>query len=438
VAIAFAYVVAVGLLVVSGLNGAASVQFGEVIALLPAVALVFAIGLVDDIRGLTARAKLPVQIIAACLAYWGGVRVLGVAGHLAPAWLSLPITIVWLVVCTNAFNLIDGVDGLAAGIGLFATFTMLVSAMLNGHMTLALATAPLIGALLAFLRYNFNPASIFLGDSGSLTLGFLLGCAGALWSQKSVTLLGMSAPLMALAVPLMDTGMAVLRRFLRHEPIFNADRYHLHHRLLDRGFSPRKVALVLYGVCGVAAAFSLLVSWPKNDFTGALIILFCIAVWVGVRLAGYVEFDAARHLVLSGTFRHIVNARLFVKNFETKLAAADVPDDYWTVIRDAARDLGCAHVRMSLRGSIFEDTDEARLFQPCCTIRIPLSDTEYVNFRYPVRSSVRHAVAISAMVEILQPALARKPAHPPAHPEPLVARPRGAANSASVGIAARL
>src|SRR5947208_10567281 len=168
-----------------------------------------------------------------------GVNVSGVAGFAAHGWWSFPITVGWLVVCSNAFNLIDGMDGLATGVGLFAAFTTLAAALLQNNALLALATAPLVGALLAFLRYNFNPASIFLGDCGSLTIGFLLGCFAAVWSQKSATLLGMTAPVMALSVPLLDTGIAVVRRFLRRQPIFSADRNHLHHRLLDRGFSSR-------------------------------------------------------------------------------------------------------------------------------------------------------------------------------------------------------
>jgi UDP-GlcNAc:undecaprenyl-phosphate GlcNAc-1-phosphate transferase len=127
--------------------------------------------------------------------------------------------------------------------------------------------APLAGALLGFLRYNFNPASIFLGDCGSLTIGFLLGCYGIIWSQKSATMLGMTAPLMALAIPLLDTGLAIGRRFLRHQPIFGADRNHIHHQLLDRGLSPRRVALILYGVGGIAAVFSLMQSMYHNRFS---------------------------------------------------------------------------------------------------------------------------------------------------------------------------
>src|SRR6185436_13025698 len=142
----------------------------------------------------------------------------------------LPLTILWLLVCTNAFNLIDGMDGLATGAGLFATLTILLAGMLEGNHALVLAAVPLGGALLGFLRYNFNPASAFLGDSGSLLLGFLLGCFGVIWSFKTATVFGMIAPLMAMSVPILDATLAVARRFLRGRPIFGADRGHVHHR----------------------------------------------------------------------------------------------------------------------------------------------------------------------------------------------------------------
>ena len=397
---------ALGILLLSPLHGADSVNLPFVISLLPAAGVVFATGLLDDLVGLSPWEKLAGQMVAAVLAYWAGVEVLGVAGFAAQGWWTLPVTVLWLVACANAFNLIDGMDGLAAGVGLFATFTTLVAALLQHNAALALATAPLVGALLAFLRYNFNPASIFLGDCGSLTIGFLLGCFAAIWSQKSATLLGMTAPLMALSVPLLDTGIAVLRRFLRHQPIFKPDRHHLHHRLLDRGFSPRKVVLLLYGVCGLAAAFSLLAAVTNNRFDGLLVVAFCTAAWIGVQSAGYIEFDAARHLVLTGTFRHILNARLFVKSFESKVTKAVTADDYWEIIRDVGREFGCAHVRMALTGIVYEERDNAREPKPCCTIRISLADGGYVNFKYPIESSVRHAVAISSIIEILQRSLA--------------------------------
>ena len=158
--------------------------------------------------------------------------------------MAVPLTILWLVGCSNAFNLIDGLDGLATGVGLFATATAFLSALLTGNIALAIVTAPLLGALLGFLPYNFSPASIFMGDCGSLTVGFLLGCFGVIWSQKSATLLGMTAPLIALAIPLLDTALAIARRFLRRQPVFGADRGHIHHRLLARGFTPRRVAYI--------------------------------------------------------------------------------------------------------------------------------------------------------------------------------------------------
>jgi len=248
IAIVGAYLGAFAVLLVSPLSAGRMVVEGLPLAwkLFPAAAAVFALGLIDDLRGLKSWQKFAGQTIAACMAMWGGVQVTGVAGLSVPPWLGLPLTLLWLVGCSNAFNLIDGVDGLGAGAGLFATVTILLGALLHGNVALALATVPLAGALLGFLRYNFNPASIFLGDSGSLTVGFLLGCYGVLWAQKSTTMLGMTAPLMALGVPLLDTGIAIVRRFLRHQPIFEADAGHIHHRLLARGLTRSRPARPLW------------------------------------------------------------------------------------------------------------------------------------------------------------------------------------------------
>ena len=335
----------------------------------------------------------------------------GISGYVLPIWLSLPLTILWLIACANAFNLIDGMDGLATGVGLFATFTILIAAMLQDNVPLALATAPLVGALLAFLRYNFNPASIFLGDSGSLTIGFALGCFGIIWSQKSATLLGMTAPLLALSVPLIDTGVAITRRFIRRQPIFGADRNHVHHRLLDRGLSPRKVALILYGACGLAAAFSLILTTQgtRDALNGLLLVVFCLTAWAGIQLVGYAEFDVARSLVVSGTFRDIVHARMFVEAVERKVTSAVTPDDYWEAMRDVNRELGFAHVRMMLGDRVYEDEAKPnRSEHGWSTIRIQLPEIGYVNFRFAGDESVRHAVVLLSIVNIIQRAITAK------------------------------
>jgi len=138
------------------------------------------------------------------------------------------------------------------------------------------------------------------------------------------------------------------------------------------------------------------------------LIVFCAAVWIGLRLAGYVEFDTARHLALTGTFRHIVNARLFVDGFERKAAAAATADDYWAIVREAVDEFGFPHVRMSLQGRVFEHGSEHDNFGPCCVVRIPFAGSDYVNFSCPARASVRHSVAITSIVPILQRSIAER------------------------------
>jgi UDP-GlcNAc:undecaprenyl-phosphate/decaprenyl-phosphate GlcNAc-1-phosphate transferase len=290
--------------------------------LLPAVILIFGVGLVDDIIGVRAWHKLIAQIVAAIVAWISGIHLGTLGGHPFPALLSFLLTIIWIVACTNAINLIDGVDGLATGIGLFATVTTLIAALLHHNIDLAFATVPLAGALLGFLRFNFNPASIFLGDCGSLTLGFLLGCYGIVWSEKSTTLFGMTAPLLALSVPLLDAVIAVVRRFLCHQPIFGADRSHIHHKMLSRGMTPRHVVLVLYGFCGLAAAASLLLTTAREQDRGFVVIFVCLATWLGLQHLGYSEFGVAGKTAFGGAFRGLLSAQLLLHRFEEDLLAS--------------------------------------------------------------------------------------------------------------------
>jgi UDP-GlcNAc:undecaprenyl-phosphate GlcNAc-1-phosphate transferase len=193
-----------------------------------------------------------------------------------------------------------------------------------------------------------------------------------------------------------------VRRFVRRQPIFTPDRNHLHHRLLDRGLTVRQVALLLYGVCGLAAAFSLLETWPQNRFDGLLLVAFCLAAYVGVQLVGYSELETARHLIRSGAFRHIVNARLIAGTFERNLAGATTPEQYWSLVREVGQELGCGHVRLSFDGRVFEDRNGASSPINCCTLRVPLQDDGFVNFTFPTEFSVRHAAAISVVAQTLQ------------------------------------
>ncbi len=380
-------------------------QLSLVWKLLPGGVLVLAIGLLDDLFTLRAWHKLIGQLGAAGLACWGGVRIAYIAHTFTSAWWTLPLTILWLMACMNAFNLVDGLDGLAAGVGLFATLTVFIAAMMQHSIVLAVATVPLAGALLGFLCYNFNPATIFLGDSGALLIGYLLGCYAVIWGNKSATLLGMTAPLMALSVPLLDVALAIVRRFLRRQPIFTADRGHIHHQLLDRGLTPRRVVLVLYGLCGLAAAFSLL-QGVVHSFSGALVVLFGAFVLLGIQYLGYAEFDLAGRLLFGGEFRRTVGAQLDLRKFRAALAAAQTPAACWEVIQEACVRFGFRHARIRLAGEIYEYTSEDAEASGW-SVRVPLANTDYVTLSRSF-GSTRLPMIVAPFVDLLREGLVEK------------------------------
>lgn len=326
--------------------------------LVPGAALVFLIGLADDFFNLRPVTKLLGQIAAAGLVFAGGLRVETLAGMDLPWWLSMVLTVFWLLLCTNALNLIDGLDGLCAGMGLFATLTLFAAAWLQGNVPLAQATFPLLGALAGFLFYNFNPATVFLGDSGALLIGFLLGCYGMAWTQKTATILSMLVPLLALSVPLVDVSLAVLRRFLRNRPIFSADRGHIHHRLLDQGFSPRRAVLVLYLVASLAAAFALLLSYSKlGPWHGFVILAFCGVAWLGIRQLRYSEFEMVR-MFFQGELQRSVDGRIRLENLRQNLEAAAGEAEWWEALVRFGREnhlIRIAWAGESRRETVFED-----------------------------------------------------------------------------------
>ena len=357
VPVAFAYFAAVGIWLATPLTAGEFVQpllpmFGR---LAPALAVILAVGIIDDLFSLKPGWKLAGQLAAASLAFSVGVRIVKIAGVGLPGWTALPITLLWLVACSNAFNLIDGVDGLAAGAALISTCTIFVSASLMGNVPLALLAAPLAGSLAGFLRYNFNPATIFLGDSGSLFLGFLLGTYGVVWSQKSAAILGMTAPLMVMAVPLLDVALSIARRFLSGTPIFQGDHRHIHHRLLDRGLSPRKVALLLYACCGVAALLSLVISTVDNRYSGLVVALFCGLLWVAVRKLNYGEFRAAQTVIRSGGWRRLVAQQISLQELEQRLAACDSAEMLRAELFNGLRKLGFQTVAGNVLGEGLDD-----------------------------------------------------------------------------------
>jgi UDP-GlcNAc:undecaprenyl-phosphate GlcNAc-1-phosphate transferase len=226
-----------------------------------------------------------------------------------------------------------------------------------------------------------------MGDCGSLTVGFLLGCFGVIWSQKSATLLGMTAPLIALAIPLLDTALAVARRFLRHQPVFGADRGHIHHRLLARGFTPRRVAYVLYASAGIVAGLSLLLSSAANHVGGIALVAFCAIVWLAVQYLGYEEFDAARHMIFGGIFRRALNANLSISQLETAVHVANTVDECWDALVKTSRDLGFSEASLQFNDrrltARLAEVDSAE----CWDLRIPLNHSGHVYLHVPLHSA---------------------------------------------------
>ncbi|MGA3185493.1 MAG: MraY family glycosyltransferase [Bryobacteraceae bacterium] len=359
--------------------------------LAPAATLIFATGLIDDLIGLKPWQKLIGQVGAAALAYWAGVRVLDVAGARAGVWWGLPLTLFWLIACTNAFNLVDGLDGLAAGMGLVATLTLLVAALLHGNPALASVSVPLVGALIGFLCYNFNPATVFLGDCGAMLIGFLLGCFGAVWTQKGDALISITVPLLALSIPLLDVSLAILRRFLRNQPIFSADRGHIHHRLIDRGLTVRRAVLVLYLVCATAAGFALLLTLPHaGRYFGLLSVAVCGLIWFAIRQLRYAEFGLASRLLFGGELQRTLGGQMRLERLAEEMGQVNDEEECWRLVTVAARDFGFDSIRLSLRGSMREQVVALDIgdSNECWSLRVPFGDHDYFELTRRFESGV--------------------------------------------------
>jgi UDP-GlcNAc:undecaprenyl-phosphate GlcNAc-1-phosphate transferase len=354
IAIAIAY--ALALISMPGTGHAVVAQGLDPWKVAPAAAIVFAVGLLDDLLSLKPLLKLVGLTAAATVAFFSGLHMGNLATSPLPVWIDYPLTVFWLLLASNALNLIDGLDGLCAGMGLLSALTLFTAALLAGNHAMAYATFPLAGALAGFLCYNFNPATVFLGDSGALLVGFLLGSYGMYWTQKGSTLLSMTVPLLALSIPLLDVSLSVLRRAMRGQPIFMGDRGHIHHRLLDRGLSPRKAVLVLYLVGALAAAFALLASTKLGGrYTGAIVVAFCVTAFLGVRKLRYAEFGAMGRSWFGLGGQPEANPGDRLGRIRTALESA-TPEEWFPALAREGKALGFTAVRWSQGGVVLEES----------------------------------------------------------------------------------
>ncbi|MGI6567552.1 MAG: undecaprenyl/decaprenyl-phosphate alpha-N-acetylglucosaminyl 1-phosphate transferase [Firmicutes bacterium] len=240
-------------------------------------------GLADDRLDLRARTKLMGQILAAAAVVANGTVVQFVTnpfgGMIYLGWLGIPLTILWIVAVTNMFNFIDGLDGLAAGVAVIASVSLFGVAHELGYSFVALLLLALAGSTLGFLRYNFNPASVFMGDTGAMFLGFMLSSLAVEGALKGAATVAVAVPVVILGLPTLDTVFSVVRRVRNGVPFYQADQGHLHHRLLDLGLSQRQAVLLLYGTALVFGSLGvLLVQAPPALGLGLLFILMGLLI----------------------------------------------------------------------------------------------------------------------------------------------------------------
>jgi UDP-GlcNAc:undecaprenyl-phosphate GlcNAc-1-phosphate transferase len=348
------------------------------------------VGAIDDVRGVRMAKKLIAQILVACFAYAHGFRIEAVSlpflGMLNMGAFALPITVLWIVGITNAVNLIDGLDGLAAGVCFFAALTGFVVAVLNGSPLVALVLASLMGVLLAFLFFNFNPARIFMGDSGSYFLGYVLATTsltGAL-QQKASTAVSLLVPVIALGLPIFDTLFSMFRRWLERRPIFSPDRGHIHHRLLDLGLTHRRAVILLYGVCVAFAACAIALSLGRSWETGIALLSASIVVVALLRLTGY-----SGYLHLGGRNKTVVydetteRLRQAIPRVLGMLATADSEDDIVRALRLSLEPCGLAAVELHSADGPIQNIADGNAVPTTTSVRVsyPLGSAHAVNAR---------------------------------------------------------
>ncbi|MFA5104357.1 MAG: MraY family glycosyltransferase [Candidatus Margulisiibacteriota bacterium] len=276
------------------LFGRMHINYSGVLGVITGAVFIFFVGLVDDIKGISPSKKLVLQIAAAFIPVVLGVSIQFVSipftGVLLLGVFSVPMTVLWIVGATNALNFIDGLDGLASGVSAIAATTLFIVAVKMHQPGAAIVLIAVAGAAIGFLKYNFHPASIFLGDSGSLFLGYILAAASIIGVLKSTIIFALLIPVFILGVPIFDTASVIMRRMREGHPIFYADRRHLHHRLLDRGFSHKQVVLSIYFACILLSIATLSLTFLSPwQAAFVLIITFAMSVLLIRSIKKYVK-----------------------------------------------------------------------------------------------------------------------------------------------------
>ena len=354
----------------AGVNDLYLAEREKVIGLFAGGILIALLGVYDDLRGAGAGRKFTVQFAVAGLMYALGYRIEALANpfgaELQLGVASLPFTLFWIVGVINAMNLIDGLDGLAGGVALVAVLTTFLISLQRGHPLMVLFSGALAGAILGFLFYNFNPATIFMGDTGSMFLGFVLATSAIQTNQKSTTAVAVLIPGIALGLPIIDTLLAMGRRALRGRPIFQADKEHIHHRLLARGLSHRQAVLVLYGFCVVLGAVALILTYTNSVQSAFLLLALCVVAFVALRALGYMRLDRMSETTAERKKNKALRAA--ARPLGQRLRQVRTLEETWSIVTEAGAVFGAVVVRVGPSPSFlheFEQTavDPSEMFE---------------------------------------------------------------------------
>jgi UDP-GlcNAc:undecaprenyl-phosphate GlcNAc-1-phosphate transferase len=325
-------------------------QRRHVIGLFGGGLVIALLGLYDDLRGAGAGRKFVVQFAVAGALYYLGFRVDAVANPFGDAiplgWTSLPFTLLWIVGVINAMNLIDGLDGLAGGVALVAVITTFLISLQRGHPLMMLFSSALAGSIIGFLFYNFNPASIFMGDTGSMFLGFVLAVSAIQTNQKASTAVAVLIPGIALGLPILDTLLAIARRAIRGRPLFQADKEHIHHRLMARGLSHRQAVLVLYGFCLFLGAAALALTYSNSNQTALLLVVLAFVAFIFLRSLGYMRLD--RMASSSADRKRNRGILAAIRPLGRRLRTLRSVEEMWPLIVEAAGVVSAAAVRLRI------------------------------------------------------------------------------------------
>lgn len=345
VAIFLSFVLPLGIMLVISQTGNLDKRF---LGVMTGACLVLLVGIYDDLRGSPVWSRLLIEIAAAVLVYFAGIGIHALPNPLgAPlqlGWLSLPATVLWIVLISNAVNFIDGLDGLAVGNSMLILLTIM---LLNwGHLSglHLLAVFALLGALSGFLLFNFPPASIYMGDSGSLFLGFFLSSFALAVSQLVLGTRSMGITALAFAIPLLDMGYAVLRRWYRGVPIYKADKDHLHHKLLQKGFSGRKVVLLFYAAnLALMLALLLLLKLESGSWLQfAILMVLSLSAFAAFQFLSELKPRdfAGKILALFRSFRKRRYCLYLINRFEKEAEKKSSFDDIQTTLDNLFQDYG--------------------------------------------------------------------------------------------------